>query len=60
MLFGPVGAALGTLVVDMAALLVLTGLAAVLLRRERTISRAEGGLALLLYALFITVTVVKG
>lgn len=58
-LSGVVGAPLPTLSSDLAALGVLTGLAAVFIRSERTISRVEGGLLLACYLLF-TVAMVRG
>ena len=38
----------------------MTVLAATFIRTERTITRAEGGLALLAYTLFIAFTVSRG
>lgn len=59
-LAGPVHAPLRTLGVDLAGLLVMTGLGAMFIRSERTISRLEGALAVGLYVAFTVVTVVRG
>jgi cation:H+ antiporter len=59
-LAGSVGAPLRTLGVDLAALAVMTGLAAVFVRTRRAVSRLEGGLALALYAVFLALTVARG
>ncbi|MDI1483627.1 calcium/sodium antiporter [Polyangium sp. y55x31] len=59
-LAGPVHAPLGTLGLDLAGLLVMTGLGAMFIRRERTISRLEGAVAVGLYVAFTVVTVVRG
>lgn len=59
-LFGPVGAPLATLGVDLVALVVMTGLAGAFIRSARTISRLEGGIALACYAVFVLVTVERG
>lgn len=57
---GSVGAAMGTLVVDLVALAAMTTLAAAFIRTERTISRFEGGLAVAGYAAFLIVTISGG
>ncbi len=57
---GSVGAPLHEVGVDLVALGVTTGLAAVLIRTERTISRREGGVALALYLAFTALTVARG
>ncbi len=57
---GSVGAPLHTLGVDLAALVVMTGLAAAFIRCERSISRLEGGVAITLYAVFTAITVARG
>jgi cation:H+ antiporter len=59
-LAGAVGAPLGTVAFDLAALLVMTGVAACFIRSERTITRLEGGVAVALYALFMAITVARG
>jgi cation:H+ antiporter len=59
-LAGSVGAPLQTLVFDLAALVLMTGLAAVFIRSERSISRFEGGLSLALYGVFTALTVARG
>ncbi|MDC0746572.1 calcium/sodium antiporter [Polyangium mundeleinium] len=59
-LAGPVRAPLGTLGLDLAGLLVMTGLGALYIRSERTISRLEGALAVGLYVAFTVVTLVRG
>lgn len=59
-LAGPIGAPLSAMGGDLAALLVMTGVAAVLLRSERMISRREGALALALYAALMVATVARG
>ena len=59
-LAGSVAAPLRTLGADLVALVAMTGLAALFIRSQRTISRVEGGTAVALYALFMTVTVARG
>jgi len=59
-LAGTVGAPLHTLGVDLVALVVMTGLAAAFMRTERSISRLEGGLVLILFAAFTAITIVRG
>ena len=48
-LAGPVGAPIGSLAPDFASLYLMTGLLAVIVRRERIVTRAEGAVALGLY-----------
>ncbi len=59
-LTGPVRAPLHALGVDLAALVLMTGIAAMFIRSERTISRREGGVAVTLYVAFAVVTIVRG
>jgi cation:H+ antiporter len=59
-LAGSVGVPLHTLGVDLVALAVMTGLAAVFIRSARTISRLEGGIAVALYAVFTAMTLARG
>ncbi len=59
-LAGSVDMPLGALAVDVTALFVMTALAALFIRTERTISRAEGGVAVACYVIFTVVTVVRG
>ena len=59
-LAGSVSAPLGTLGVDLVALVVMTGLAATFVRSERTISRLEGALLVVLYCVFSAVVLVQG
>ncbi|MEY4543904.1 MAG: hypothetical protein RL685_99 [Pseudomonadota bacterium] len=59
-LAGAISGSLSELSVDLVALMVMTLLVAVSLRRERIMSRAEGGLALLLYVAFVALTVARG
>ena len=56
----PIATSLHALAIDLAALGVMTLLAAVFIRSQRTITRAEGGIALALYAAFMVVTVLRG
>jgi cation:H+ antiporter len=56
----PLSAPLLTLGVDLAALALMTGLAALLIRSERTISRREGAVAVLLYLGFTAITLAGG
>ena len=58
-LAGPVAAPLPTVGVDLVALGVMTALAAVFIRTERIISRREGAVAVILYAVFAVVTVAR-
>lgn len=57
---GPVGAPIHTLGIDLVVLVLLTVLAAVFIRTERTISRLEGGTALLLYIGYMLLSIVRG
>lgn len=50
----------GELAVDLGTMVLMTVVVAVLIRSERMISRTEGALALLLYAAFMTMTIVRG
>jgi cation:H+ antiporter len=59
-LAGTIAAPLRALGVDLIALVVMTGLAATFIRSERTISRLEGAMAVLLYAVFMALTVSNG
>jgi cation:H+ antiporter len=59
-LAGSVGGSLQSLRFDLLALVLMTGLVAVFIRTERTISRVEGGLALALYCGFTVLTVMRG
>jgi cation:H+ antiporter len=59
-LAGTVAAPLGSVAVDVGALIVVTALVAVFIRSQRTISRYEGGVALALFAAFMAVTVIRG
>lgn len=59
-LVGAVGAPLHTLGIDLAALLLMTVLAATFIRTERTISRREGTSAVALYAVFMVLVVARG
>lgn len=56
-LFGEVGRPLRDLWFELASLFLMTALVALFIRRERTITRLEGAVALGLYALFNAVTV---
>ena len=57
---GPVGAPLGAVAVDVGFLLGLSALGCLLMRKERTITRVEGGLLLAGYAVFVAVLVIMG
>jgi len=57
---GPVSAPLHTLGVDLAAFVLMTGMAAMFIRSERTISRGEGAVAVSLYIAFAVVTIMRG
>lgn len=59
-LAGAVGAPLSTLAFELAALIVMTVVAVAFIRTERTISRAEGAVALALFAAFMVITVARG
>lgn len=56
-LAGAVDASLRSLWVELLALMVMTALAVVFLRSQRTISRVEGGILMACFALFMIVTV---
>jgi cation:H+ antiporter len=57
---GTIAVPLHELSFDLVALGLMTVVAAVLIRSDRTISRREGGVALVLYAAFITASIVRG
>lgn len=57
---GSVAAPLATLWFELGALVVMTAVAAVFIRSDRTISRPEGAIAVALYAVFMAVTVARG
>jgi cation:H+ antiporter len=59
-LVGNVGAELRELAVDLVALVVMTAVAAVLIRSDRTISRGEGAVASGLYVLFLVTSIARG
>lgn len=59
-LAGVVGGELRAVSMDLTAMLVMTLLAAAMMRVERTITRAEGAMMLALYAAFTAVTVARG
>jgi cation:H+ antiporter len=59
-LAGATGAPLHSLIIDMAALMVMTALVALFIRTERTVTRHEGAAALALYVTFAIVTVIRG
>lgn len=59
-LAGSVSASLHSEAVDLVALMVVTGLGALFIRTERTITRVEGGIALTLYVAFVLITVMRG
>ena len=59
-LAGPVGATLGAVAIDVGFLLGLSALGCLLMRKERTISRVEGGLLLAGYAAFVGVLIIMG
>lgn len=59
-LAGPVGSPLGAVAVEVAALFVMTALAALFIRSERHVTRLEGALALASYFAFTLVTVLRG
>jgi len=58
-LAGSVGAPLRSVAVDVIALLLMTALGAAFIRTERTITRLEGAIALIFYAAYVAVTVVR-
>ncbi len=57
---GTVAASLPSIAFDLAALAVMTGLGAAFIRTERTITRLEGGIALTLYVLYVSLVIVWG
>jgi cation:H+ antiporter len=59
-LVGDIGTPLRGLAVDLVALGVMTAVAAVLIRSERTISRGEGAVAVGLYLVFAVMTIARG
>ncbi len=59
-LAGSVDAPLRTIRLDLGALVVMTGLAALFIRSERTISRTEGAFAVALYVAFTAIAVSIG
>jgi cation:H+ antiporter len=59
-LSGAVAAPLWTIRQDIGALILMTALAAIFIRSERTISRTEGAVAVTLYAVFMVATIVGG
>jgi cation:H+ antiporter len=59
-LAGPVAAPLRTLGQDLAALILMTALAAMFIRSERIISRREGATVVILYVAFVAITVARG
>jgi len=59
-LFGPVGAPLRAAWFEVGALVLMTSVAAWLIRSERTLSRREGAAMLALYVVFVVVTVFRG
>lgn len=59
-LAGSMAASLREVALDLGALTVMTVLAAVFIRTERTISRLEGGIVLALYIAFAAMTVARG
>ncbi len=59
-LAGAVAAPLETLKLDLVALVIMTILAAVFIRTERTISRTEGGLAVVLYGAVLALMAMRG
>ncbi|HEY6725187.1 MAG TPA: calcium/sodium antiporter [Polyangiaceae bacterium] len=59
-LVGNVGADVRELAVDLVGLGVMTAVAAVFIRSDRTISRQEGALAVALYVVFVAATIAPG
>jgi cation:H+ antiporter len=57
---GVVAAPLGTLAVELLSLSITTVVVAVFIRRERFVSRAEGGIAMGLYTVFVALMALKG
>jgi cation:H+ antiporter len=58
--FGRVGGSIAVIGVDLVALGFMTALVVLLTRRVRRISRFEGGVALLAYAVMMAITIVRG
>jgi len=59
-LAGVVAAPLSSLALDLGALVVMTGLAALYIRTERLITRVEGAIAVTLYGVFMLVVIARG
>lgn len=59
-LAGPVGAPLATMGFDLGALAVMTVVGAAFIRSERTITRGEGAIALVLFGLYTGLTIARG
>jgi cation:H+ antiporter len=59
-LAGSVGAPLATIALDVSALVLLTLLAAVFIRTERTVARWEGALALFAFIVYLAATITRG
>lgn len=57
---GNVAAPLSELTLDLVALGVMTGVGAVLIRSDRTISRGEGAVAVGLYVIFLATSIARG
>ncbi|HET9960128.1 MAG TPA: calcium:sodium antiporter, partial [Polyangiaceae bacterium] len=58
-LVGNIAISMRAAAIDLVALVAMTGFAALLIRRERTSSRLEGGFALGLYLLFAVLTIAR-
>lgn len=59
-LAGPIAVPLHTLTIELIALFAMTALAALFIRSHRIITRLEGGVLLVLYVVFLVVTVLRG
>jgi len=59
-LAGVVAAPLSSLALDLGALVVMTGLAALYIRTERLITRGEGAVAVTLYGVFMLAVIARG
>lgn len=59
-LAGSAGAPLRSLAVDLVGLAVMTAIAAIFIRSERTISRQEGAIAVALYLAFTAIVIIRG
>jgi len=59
-LAGVVAAPLSSLALDLGALVVMTGLAALYIRTERLITRVEGAVAVTLYGVFMLMVIARG